>query len=150
MQLVGALHVLAQGFDQRGEQPGAGAHPVGQRRAFQLDAFAREDRALPVEREVVAVLGRDHVREQPGPGGAALDRPGEGGRLHDRLAAAAGVLGPDLADDLETSWHVLEPFADILAQQLEGAAAVRAGRGHRIALAALGFAAQLFARQVLG
>ena len=46
------------------------------RRAIDVHAVARVDAALPVQRQVVAVLGHQHVRQQRRPGQAALRSAG--------------------------------------------------------------------------
>ena len=48
--------VPADRLRQRFQQGRALAHPLGQRRAVEVDAVALEDLALPVQREMVAVL----------------------------------------------------------------------------------------------
>ena len=59
-------HVARQRLHQRSEQIRRGAHPVGQGGALQPHTLARVNGALPVQRQVVAVLGGEHVGEQPG------------------------------------------------------------------------------------
>ena len=52
-------------LDQRLQQLAALADPVGERGAIQIDAFAGVDLALPVQRQVIGILGHQHMREQP-------------------------------------------------------------------------------------
>jgi hypothetical protein len=73
----GRKHVGANGLDHRHQVCRTGANPVGQRRDHKLDAFARISRALAVERQVQAILGEQHVREQHRSGPPARDRRGE-------------------------------------------------------------------------
>ncbi len=64
MQLGGAEHVALEGANQRIEQVEALAHPFGERRAFQLDAFSGVDLRLAVQGQVIGVLRHQHVCEQ--------------------------------------------------------------------------------------
>jgi Mg-chelatase subunit ChlD len=89
MDALGGEDVAADRQDQRHGGRGRGADPVGQGRDVDLDALAGIDRALPVQRQVVPVLGDQHQRQQVGAGTAAGDRVGRCRRLGDRLAAAA-------------------------------------------------------------
>ena len=50
------------------------ADPIGQRRALDLDALARQDRRLSIERQSVQVLRDDDIGEQARTGAALLDR----------------------------------------------------------------------------
>ena len=74
MDALGREHMGADRLDQRHQRRRRGADPVGQRRDVEIDAFAGIDVALAVERQVQAVLGEQHMREQPGPGASARDR----------------------------------------------------------------------------
>ena len=82
MDALGRKDMGANGLDQRHQRRRAGADPVGQRRDIEFDALAGVSRALPVERQVQAVLGEQHLGEQPWPGAPARDRM--------RAAPAAG------------------------------------------------------------
>ncbi|MDB5458800.1 MAG: hypothetical protein JWO72_541 [Caulobacteraceae bacterium] len=77
----------------RSEQEGRAARPVGQCRAIELEALARVNLGLPVERQVIGVLADHDVGDRRLGGQAALDEPGRRWRLdHDIRAGAAGVL----------------------------------------------------------
>jgi hypothetical protein len=110
---------LRQRFQQRRRL----ADPAGQDRAVQIDAFALEDLALPVERQVIAVLGDQHTGEQAGTRAPPLDRARRQGRLADGLAAGAGQARPHDPVHHEPTRHVVQLFGDILAQRLEPTAA---------------------------
>ena len=60
--------------DQRHQRGRRRADPVGQRRDIEIDAFARIDGALAVERQMQAVLGEQNMGEQLRPGAPARDR----------------------------------------------------------------------------
>ena len=69
------------------------------------------------------------MRQQPGSGQAARDRPTRRLGLDDGIARATGALGPDDPDHLERGRDILEDLADILAQWFEVAATGRTGIG---------------------
>src|SRR6266851_9727048 len=64
------------------EPPTGAANPAGERGSFQFDPVAREDLSLPIERRVIAIFARQHVRDSAG--GRALWNP----RLPDRTEFA--------------------------------------------------------------
>ena len=61
---LGGEHVGADRLDQRHQGRRRGADPVGQRRDVERDALAGIGRALAGERQVQAVLGEQHMRQQ--------------------------------------------------------------------------------------
>lgn len=77
-----ALERVDQWIEERGRAP----DPVGQGGAGKVDALARVDARLAIERQMVGVFGHQHMGEQPGTGPAALDGQGWQRRLHDALA----------------------------------------------------------------
>ena len=97
----------------------AGADPIGQRRDVELDALAGIGRALPVERQVQAVLGEQHMREQPWPGATARDRMRRRRRLRDALAGAAGELLAHVLDHLPLPRHELQHLGHVLAELVQ-------------------------------
>ena len=135
--------VTADRLGQRQQQEDGGADPVGQGRPVELDAGPGVDHALSVQREMVAIFGDQHMREQRRPWQATLDRQGWHRRLADGLAGAAAHPRPDVAHDLEVGRYVFEQLADVLAQHAQlRAAAARAGVGcgmaHRLTRQVLG------------
>jgi len=74
MQLRGHHDVVLDSLDQRRHQPSCLADPIGERCAIELDAFARIDAGLPIERKMIAVLADQNVREKPCTG-LAVTRP---------------------------------------------------------------------------
>jgi hypothetical protein len=134
--------MAADGIGQRFEQRRRLAHPIGQRRAVEIDPVPLENLRLAIERQVVPVLADQHVRQKAGARPAALDRPGRQRGLADRLAARAGEPRPDEAVHDEAAGDVVQLLGDVLAQLLQAAAAIGAGlarRQHRLG-----------ARQILG
>ena len=119
--------VVADRLDQRRGDPDRLADPVRQHGAVEIDAVAGINVGLPIERQVIAVLGDQHMRQQPGARPAALDRQRGHRHLHDGLAAPAGQRRPNMPDDLEPAGDVVEHLADILADLAHRAAAAGAG-----------------------
>ena len=137
-RVVGPDHALAHGvgpdrLGQRPQPPGAAADPVGERLPLDLHSLARQDAREAVQRQAVEVLRDQHMREQAGAGPALLDRQVGRRRLQDRLAGAAGVAGPDVADHLQPRRDLLEDLGDVLAEPGQarevGAAAATGGGG---------------------
>ena len=95
-----------------------------------------------MQRQVQAILRKQHMRQQAWPGAPARDRMRGRRRLGNLLAAPARVLLAHVLDDLPLPRHQLQGLGDVLAQLMQGTAAARAGRRHRIDHA--------LARQVLG
>ena len=135
--------MTADRLGQSQQQEDGGADPVGQGGPVELDAGPGVDHALSVQREMIAIFGDQHMREQRRPWQATLDRQGWHRRLADGLAGPAAHPRPDVAHDLEVGRHVFEHLADVLAQHAQlRAAAARAGAGcgmaHRLARQVLG------------
>ena len=146
-RVVGMQHgarqdMPGQRIDQRPQQRRRLADPIGQGRALQLDALAGVDLALAVQRQVVGVLGHQHMGEQPRRGAAAADRQARRRGLGDGLAAAAGELRPDMPDHAEPARQVVQHLGHVLAEAAQRAAAGRAGMR-------LGAVLHHLARQVL-
>src|ERR1700719_2038539 len=94
--------------------------PVRQRGAIQLDALAGVELALPVQRQMICIFGRQNL----GDGGlgrqSALDQPGWGLSLQDTvLARSAGVFGSAGDKDPELRRHHVQPLALVLADPMQ-------------------------------
>jgi hypothetical protein len=84
---------VLQCLGQRRQAHPADADPLGHARARDVHARARIDFFLPVQRQVVVVLGDHHLREQTRRGDALVDDLRGHRRGLDRLAArAVGLL----------------------------------------------------------
>jgi hypothetical protein len=70
-----AQDVAADRVGQRFQQRGRLADPVGQGRTVEVDPLTREDPALPVERQVIAIFGDQDMGEQAGSGSSPLRAP---------------------------------------------------------------------------
>jgi hypothetical protein len=72
-----ATHDVAlERVDQRVEERGRAPDPVGEGGAGKVDALARVDARLAIERQMVGVFGHQHMCEQPGTGPTPLDGHG--------------------------------------------------------------------------
>ncbi|EAQ33461.1 hypothetical protein NB311A_06813 [Nitrobacter sp. Nb-311A] len=112
----------------KGLQPPAGAaDPVRQGRAVQRDALPGEDLALPVKREVIAVFGDQNMGEQSRGGQPFGDRPLWCWRLMDSPAGPTAIARPADSDDPQPRRYMVEHLARRFADQVQYAAATRAG-----------------------
>ena len=93
--------VGADQLGQRRHPPGGMPDPVGQGGTLDLDALARQDRRLAVERQPIEIFVDHDIGDQTRPRPPLLDRQIGHRRLHDALAAAAAELGPNMADHFE-------------------------------------------------
>ena len=80
---------------------------------------------------MIVVFGHEHLGQEARAGPAALDRARGHRRWVHRLAAATGVLGPQVAHDAEGDLHVLQLLRRVFAQAREPSAAARAGAAVR-------------------
>jgi hypothetical protein len=126
VDLLGREHVPPDPVDDRLQQPCCLANPATQRRTIEIDPLPRVDLALPIERQVIAVLRHQQMCEHRRCGTAARRRHGRCRRLGDRIACFAGVFGPDMSDDLEAPRHVVQYLSDVLTELRHAATAVRA------------------------
>lgn len=127
-QLGRSLEMIKQALVQRPKPPGRPPDPVGQGRAVELDAFAREHLGLAIERQVIGVFADDDMGDQCLGGQPALDQPRRGRRLHQRAGTGpAGVFGPAHHEHAQLGRHEIEPLGDVLADPLHLALAARAG-----------------------
>ena len=129
----------ASGFTHQAACP----DPIGQGGALDLDAFARQDRGLTVQRQPVEVFADHDVGDQARTRPALFDRQIGRRRLHDMLAAPATQLWPNMADHLEPSRDLLQDLGHVLAELGKaGAAAARTDRSRMMH--------DLLARQMVG
>lgn len=135
-----AQHLGRQCVDERLQLCAAFADPLRERRAGDGQASALEDALLSVERQVIEVLGDQHLGQQPGRGDALVDDVRRDRRLQELLAARACPLASHMAFDGEDAWLVIQLLRDVLADPLHLAAA-RADR-------ALGLVVHLASRQM--
>jgi hypothetical protein len=129
MDLLGGEDVLADRGDHRIEQPGGLSDPVAQGRAVEVQSLAGIDLGLAVQRQMIAELSHQQMRQHARRGASARRRHRRSRGLRDGVAGVAGIFRPHVADDLEVSRHVVEHLGDVLAELAHAAAAVGAGAG---------------------
>ena len=122
------LHSIHNGVWTRPEVPSGGLlhRSTAPKRSDPGLLFARIDLGLSIKRNVVGVLGCDHMGQRTGAGNALIYRSRRRRSLHDRAATCAAELGTNVTDHYEACRHVLEHLGNIFAQLSQLAAAVRA------------------------
>jgi len=142
MDALGRKDMGPDRLDQRHQRCRTGPHPVGERRDVEIDAFARVDVALAMERQMQAILGKQQMGEQPWPPTPTRDRVRGRRRLRDLLARPARELLAHVLDHLPLARDELQRLGHILAELVQNAAAAWTGARPRIDDA--------LARQMLG
>lgn len=74
-----------------------------------------EDAFLPVQRQMITVLGNQHLREQPGGRDTLVDHVRRNRRLDQRFARLAGPLAADMPLNREHARRIVQLLANILA-----------------------------------
>jgi len=116
LQIRRRRHLSPQLFADRRERRRDVGDPATQGAARQVDALAQEAPFEPIQREVVDVLGDDHMGEQAFPRQRFLDRLRGRGRLDDpHVTVRAGVFEPRGFDDAQARRDILEFLGDRLA-----------------------------------
>jgi hypothetical protein len=110
----------------RPQHKGGTADPIGQRRAIQRDALPCVNLGLPVERQVIGVLGDEDMRHRRLGRQPALDQSRRRGSLyHHFLASPTGILGPAHHEHVQLRRDDVEPFAAILTDPVQRVTAAR-------------------------
>lgn len=127
---LGAPEMRAHPVRDRPEVERGAPGPVSQRGAVELDALAAVDARLPIERQMVAELGDQHMGDQRLGGQAAgHDALGRVG-LRDRARAfAAGVFRAARHQHAELGRHDIETLGAVLADPRHRSAATGTQRG---------------------
>src|SRR5262245_15093098 len=120
-------NVLFDLLGQRLQQPCRLAHPVGEQGAIKLDAIARVDLGLPVEREMIAIFRDRHVGQYAGVRLPARDRQRRHGWLHHAAAFVARAGGPHFLPNFEVAGDILEDLGAIFAHCTQRAVTPRCG-----------------------
>lgn len=123
MQYALGQYLRLQCIHQRLQTHAADADPRAQRRLRDRQAGACVDAFLPVQREMVAELGHQRMRQQAGGGDALVDDVRRNGCLGESLTLTAYPLAPDMTFDREHARGVVQLLADVFANALERAAA---------------------------
>jgi hypothetical protein len=136
---------FANAADDRIEQHRRLTDPARQRRAIDVDALRGHHLGLAVKREVMIELRDDHMGQRAEcrlPTGNGLYRRRS---LHDPVARATAILGPDGANDAPLDGHGIEHLVAVLSERPQCTTAVGA-----CAVALLGLHPLFGARQVIG
>jgi hypothetical protein len=113
---------------QRTQVPGSMADPVRQRGAIQIDALAGVNLGLPVQRQMIGILGHQHLGDRGLGRQSAFDQPGRDRHLRDAIfAAPAGVFGPPCDEHPELRRHQVQPLALVLADPVQFSLATGTG-----------------------
>ena len=117
-------HQLLLPLVERPQQLRGRLHPIALSAARNVQAVAREEVFLTVQRQVVAELGDDDLSDQPWSGDAASNRPHRRRRArHAVFAVPAGVLGSHVDVYFELRRDVLQNPALILTNAVFRSAA---------------------------
>jgi hypothetical protein len=74
MKLARRHHVSTDRLDQGSEQLAGGADPSSQRRAIEIESFARVDFRLSIQRDVICILRDQHMGQQSRACQTTIDR----------------------------------------------------------------------------
>lgn len=109
---------------QRFQLDGGKADPMGKRAAVDANALGLQDLRLPVEGQMPGVFRDQHVGDEGVGGKATFDQPQRRRRLDDAVGAgSAGIFRPPRDDDAQPRRDPVEPFRDVLADDVQRAAA---------------------------
>ena len=115
-QMPGLFQVPDEPVHHRSEVKRGLANPVGERGAVQVHPRAGVDLRLTVERQVVRILGNQHLRQRTLGRQAPLDEVRRRGSLDNPLPAGpAGILRAHGDDDAELRRHDVQPLDAILS-----------------------------------
>jgi hypothetical protein len=129
MDLVSGEDVPPNAFHHRIQQPSRLSHPIAQRRAVKFDTFAGVDLALAVEGKMITVLRHQQMGEQTRRGATARGWHRRCRCLGNGITPAAGIFGPNVANDLEVSRHVIQHLGHVLAEPGHASTAIGAAAG---------------------
>ena len=119
-QLGRRQHGVQHQLVQRRQPPAGAPDPVAQGRAIQRDPLAAEDLRLAIQRQMVAVLVDQDMRQQCLGRHAAVDWPLAGGCLHDRrLAGATAIARPTGHADPEVGGDIVQHLRAVFADQVQ-------------------------------
>ena len=124
---LGRQDMTPDGIGEGFQQGGGLADPVGQCRAIQIEAFAVEDLALAVERQVVGILADQDMGQETRAGAAPLYGPRGQRGLDEAFAAGAGQARPHDAVHEEAPGDVFQFFRDFFPDPAQAPAAIGTG-----------------------
>jgi hypothetical protein len=133
MDALGCEDLNTDSLDQWHQGGRRGAHPVGECRHVEINAFPSVDRALPVERQMQAILGEQDMGEQFWAHAPARNRVRRDGRLADRFTGPAGELLAHMLDHFPLAGDQFQRLGHVLADFAQSrAATARVGSRRRI------------------
>ena len=121
--------MAADGFSERFQQGRRFADPVGQGRAVEVEPFAAEDLALPIEWQVVGIFVDQRMGQKARAGATTFDGAGRQWSLHKPFTTGAGQPGPDDPVHEEAAGHILQLLGDILPDPAQATTTVGTGNG---------------------
>ena len=138
-RLVGVQHAVAeylglQSIDQRLQPHAAGADPLRQGGAGDGQTGAAKDALLPVQRQMIGVLGHQHLGQQTGGRDTFVDHMRVDRCLLNSFALCAGPLAPDVTLHCEHAWHIVQLLCHVFADALHLAAATGRAAGGGLGL----------------
>ena len=109
---------------QRFQLDGGKADPMSERAAIDADALGPQDLRLPIQRQVPSVFRDQHIGDEGVRRQTAFDQPQRRRRLDDAVGAGpAGIFRPARDDDAQSGRDPVEPLRDVLADDVQRAAA---------------------------
>lgn len=113
---------------QRAKIPGGSSDPVCKARSIQLDALPGVDLGLSIHRQVIGMLGTQHLSDLGFGRDAAFDNTSRcRGSDDSALAGTAAITGPAGDRDPERGRHDIKAFSNILADLVQPSATAKAG-----------------------
>jgi hypothetical protein len=110
---------------------------------LEIDAMPGKNLRLPIERRVIAIFADQHLCEQSWRGQSAGDQPFRRCRLHDLVAAAAGLFRAGNAHHTKLRRHPIQHLTDAFANGMEHTTATAAALTGNVEQ-------NIFARQMFG
>ena len=100
--------------------PGRTPNPVRQRRSIKIDALARINLRLPIERQMIGIFGDQDLRDRSLRRDAALDQSRQCRSLrHNLLASPAGVFGAAGDQHTELRGNNVQPLTHVLTDPMQ-------------------------------
>ena len=136
MQHAAAQDVGLQRIDQRLQRHPALTHPLAQRRAGEGHPRTSKDRLLAVQRQVVRILGHQHLGQQARRGYPLVNHLRRHRGLGQGLTMQTGPLAAHMALHREHTGRVVQPLGHILTDALHLTATARCLAGGGVGLVA--------------
>src|SRR6516162_1136087 len=109
-QLRRALELAEQVLVKRFQLGSCRSDPLRKRGALNMDPVSRQDLRLPVQRQVIGVLGDHHIGNERFRQKTALDQAGWRRRLYHAIGTLpAGILRSARDDHPDLGWNLVQP-----------------------------------------